>query len=284
MFRTLTGRPPKFDLPAGATDCHIHLFDSTKYKQQTNAPKAPEDATIEQYEQVQQWLGLSRVVVVQGNAYHKNNHCVLDALDYFGESARGVVAVDASITDSEMHSMHKLGVRGVRIMNLLQGAVGLNEMLEVNDRSNAFNWSMIVQFNGCEILEYLPRLNAIKGDFVIDHVGKFIPPVRHNSPEFSALLKLIDKGNCYVKIAGYYETSLNGYPDYNDVGQLVQTLTQHAPDRLIWGSNWPHNMATSAENYPDDAHLLDLVCEWIGNGQSRNAIFVDNPARLYGFT
>lgn len=283
MFRTLSGRSPNVVLPRGATDCHIHLFDCTKYKQQPNAPQAPADATIEHYKQVQSWLGLERVVVVQGNAYHKNNQCVLDALDYFGDTARGVVAVDANITDIELDNMHARGVRGVRIMNLLQGAVGLDEMLAVNAKVHARDWSMIVQFNGCEILQNLPRLRAIKGEYVIDHIGKFIPPVKRDSAEFSALLKLIDKGNCYVKIAGCYETSQDGYPAYDDVGQLVRKLVLHAPQRIIWGSNWPHNLATSPENYPDDVHLLELVDQWIGSEQNRKAIFVDNPARLYGF-
>ncbi|WP_299425820.1 amidohydrolase family protein [uncultured Shimia sp.] len=94
---------------------------------------------------------------------------------------------------------------------------------------------------------------------------------------------LIDRGNCYVKMAACYETSRNGYPGYDDVAALSQALIHHAPDRIIWGSNWPHNMATTAEAYPDDVHLLDLAMAWTGKTKTIQQIFVDTPAQLYGF-
>ncbi len=283
MFRTLQGRPPKITLPANATDCHIHIFDSSKYQAVDGGPPAPADALVSHYEKVQQWLGLERVVITQGNAYQKDNRCLLEALDHFKQKARGIVAVDASISDQEIEAMTAKGVRGVRIMNILQGAVGLNEMLAVNARISAFDWSMIVQFDGRDILEHQQDLQKIQGPYVIDHLGKFLEPVTTDSPQFAALLTLIDKGNCYVKIAGCYETSKIGYPSYEDVGVLARKLIAYAPERVIWGSNWPHNMASSAETYPDDVHLLDLVNDWIGSEENRQKIYVDNPAKLYGF-
>jgi len=283
MFRTLDGRAPLVALPQGSIDCHIHLFDSSKYEGQAGGPPPPEDALISHYEKVQKWLGIERVVVTQGNAYQKDNRCLLAALDHFGENARGVVAVDASISDDDIHAMTKRGVRGARIMNILKGAVGMDELLRVNERVHPFNWSLIVQFDGREMLSHKSALKIIQGDYVIDHIGKFLEPVSVDSAEFKTLLDLIDRGNCYVKIAGCYETSKVGFPDYGDVAALAKALIKHAPDRIIWGSNWPHNMASCAEDYPDDVHLLDLVNEWAGTDELRQKIFVDNPSKLYGF-
>jgi D-galactarolactone isomerase len=283
MFRTLEGRAPKISLPPGNVDCHIHLFNSAKYDHQQGGPKPPPDALISHYEQVQKWLGIDRVVITQGNAYQFDNRCTLEALDHFGGTARAIVAIRPDISDEEINSMSVRGVCGARIMDILQGAMGLAGLLDVNARVYPFGWSLIVQFDGRNMAEHAPLLERIQGDYVIDHTGKFLEPVGVDSAAFKALLTLIDRGNCYVKLAGCYETSKSGYPYYEDVGALSKALINHAPDRIIWGSNFPHNMATSALNYPDDVHLLDLVNEWAGSEATRHKIFVENPARLYGF-
>ena len=282
-FRTLTGRPPRRALPDGAIDCHIHVFDSTRFTSQPGGPGCPADATVSDYEHVQEWLGMNRVVVIQGNGYQFDNSCTLDALRHFGAAARAVVAIRPDIEAAELDRLTALGVRGARIMNLLQGAAGLDMLAAVNARIHPFGWSMIVQFDGRDILSHRSLLESIRGDYVIDHTGKFLEPVAVDSPEFRALLKLVDRGNCYVKLAGCYETSCIGYPGYDDVAALAKALIAHAPDRIIWGSNWPHNMAQSRETYPDDVHLLDLVSDWAGTDENRRKIFIDNPSRLYGF-
>ncbi len=283
MFRTLSGRSPKIALPAGSVDCHIHIFDGTRYEGQPGGPDLPANAFVAHYEQVQNWLGVKRVVISQGNAYQFNNGCTLSALAHFGDKARAIVAIKPDIEDSEINAMTRQGVRGARIMDIWQGAVGLNGMLAINARIHPFGWSLMVQFDGRDMVEHVPLLEKIQGDYVIDHTGKFLKPVAPHSPAFTALLKLIDRGNCYVKLAGCYETSLSGHPDYSDVGILSKTLIQHAPDRIIWGTNWPHVMANSAESYPDDGHLLNLINDWAGSEENRQKIFVDNPCRLYGF-
>jgi len=283
MFRILSGRAPKIALPAGAIDCHMHVFDSSKYSAQPGGPAAPSDALISHYDQLRQWLGVERLVVTQGNSYQRDNRCTLEVLEHYGDKARAVVAVDDSITDSELQWMTDLGVRAARIMNLGQGAVGLDQLLKVNARVQPFNWSLIVQFDGVEIIDHFELLCQIQGNYVIDHIGKFLEPVSVHSQEFHTLLKLIDKGNCYVKIAACYETSKVGFPSYGDVAPLAKKLIEYAPDRVIWGTNWPHLMSASSETYPNDVHLLDLVNDWTGPFENRQKIFVDNPAVLYGF-
>jgi D-galactarolactone isomerase len=284
MFRTLGGRPPRHALPKGSVDCHIHIFDSSKYEGQAGGPPPPPDALVSDYEKVQKWLGLDRVVITQGNAYQFDNRCTLAALDHFGDNARAIVAVTPDISDKEINAMSARGVCGARVMDILQGALGLDGLLDINARVAPFGWSLIVQFDGRNMVEHVPLLEKIQGDYVIDHTGKFLEPVGVDSSAFQALLGLVDRGNCYVKLAGCYETSKTGYPDYEDVGALSRALVNHAPDRIIWGTNFPHNMATSAENYPDDVHLLDLANEWAGSDTNRQKIFVDNPSRLYGFS
>ncbi|MCP4823391.1 MAG: amidohydrolase family protein [Shimia sp.] len=284
MFRTLTGRPPARALPPLATDCHMHLFNSAKFPPPAAGPAAPVDALIADYSSVQSWLGLERVVIVQGNAYHKDNRCVMEGLAHFGDTARGIVAVDSHISDQDLEDMSSRGVCGARIMDILQGAVGLSELTAVNERVHPFGWTLIVQFGGGDMCTHFDLLANIKGDYVIDHTGKFLKPPRPDSPEFEALLRLIDRGNCYVKLAGCYETSRDGFPAYGDLAALSTALIRHAPDRVIWGTNWPHNMSTSADTYPDDVHLLDLAMDWAGSQDNVQRIFVDTPARLYGFT
>jgi D-galactarolactone isomerase len=283
MLRPLTGIAPKTPLPSGATDCHIHLFDNRYFDGQPGGPPPPSNALEEHYESVQRWLGLERVVLTQGNAYQRDNQCLLRGLEYFGNRARGIVAVGADVSDADILTMNEKGVCGARIMNLSQGAVGLSEMLALNARVHPFGWSLIVQFDGREIAQHRQSLKSIQGKYVIDHLGKFLEPVTPDSTEFKTLLDLVDRGNCYVKLAACYETSRTGAPHYEDVGVLARALVKHAPDRVIWGSNWPHPGAQSVKDYPNDVGLLDLAMDWAGSDANIQKLLVDTPAELYGF-
>nr|WP_067286115.1 amidohydrolase family protein [Marinobacterium profundum] len=257
-------------LPKGSTDCHAHVF-------------APGDvADLSAYEQLQRRLSLERVVLVQPNAYQADNSCLLQALEQLGCQARGVAVVRADVSDAELLRLHSGGIRAARIMQFPGGAVGMDGLLAVSERIRALDWSCIVQFEGREMEQWRPRLEQVQGDYVIDHLGKFGQPLTPQSAAFRALLGLIDRGNCYVKIAACYETSLAGHPDYQDVAALAQVLIEHAPQRIIWGTNWPHLSRPRAEA-PDDAELLNTVCRWMPESHTRQQILVENPARLYGF-
>ncbi len=283
MGRKIEGEQPRTVLPRGSVDSHMHVY-STQYPSRPGGPPAPSDhAGISMYRQVQEWLGLERVVVVQGNAYQTDNRCTLEALKVFGNQARAVVAVTPHISEAELLHLHALGVRGARIMELSGGAVGLQDLVEVNARILPLGWSCIVQFDGRQMITHQPLMERIRGDYVIDHAGKYLEPVAVSDPSFKALLELIDRGNCYVKLAGCYETSRTGPPDYQDLAQLSKALIAHAPERIIWGSNWPHPSLQPADS-PDDAKLLDLLCSWIPDAMTLRKIFVDNPTRLYGFS
>ncbi|GAB4360665.1 MAG: D-galactarolactone isomerase [Kiloniellaceae bacterium] len=283
--RILSGEPPRLKLPPKAADTHMHIYDDRFPGRDGGPPKPPLPATLDDYRKLQKWLGLERVVFVQGAAYQFDNACLLDALARFTEAggeARAIAVVGPEVDEATLDDLTKRGVCGARIMHLPGGAVGLGDLLAIDARTRPFGWKPIVQFDGRAIADYLAILEALPGDYVIDHAGKFLEPVAADSPEFKALLKLIDRGNCYVKISACYETSKVGPPSYADVGALSKALIAHAPERMLYASNWPH-VSLPIDNQPDDRGLLDLMLDWAPDEKTRQLIFVDNPARLYGF-
>jgi len=280
--RKLSGEPPRLKLPRGATDTHMHIYDDRFAGREGGPPKPPLPASLDDYKKLQSWLGLERVVFVQGAAYQFDNACLLDALERFEGEARGIAVVGPEVDEVTLEDLTARGVRGARIMHLPGGAVGMGDLLAIDARTRPFGWKPIVQFDGRDIADYVPMLEALPGDYVIDHAGKFLKPVAIDSPEFKTLLKLIDRGNCYVKISACYETSKDGPPDYADVGELSKALIRHAPERMLYATNWPH-VSKPIDDQPDDRGLLDLMLDWAPDEKVRQLIFVDNPARLYGF-
>ncbi|WP_340117487.1 amidohydrolase family protein [Pelagibius sp. 7325] len=280
--RKLSGEPPRLKLPPKATDTHMHIYDDRFPGREGGPPKPPLPASLDDYRNLQSWLGLERVVFVQGAAYQFDNACLLDALGRFEGEARGIAVVGSNVDDATLEDLTARGVRGARIMHLPGGAVGMGDLLAIDARTRPFGWKPIVQFDGRDIADYLAMLEALPGDYVVDHAGKFLEPVGVDSPEFKALLRLIDRGNCYVKISACYETSKVGPPTYADVGALSKALIQHAPERMLYATNWPH-VSKPIDAQPDDRGLLDLMLDWAPDEKVRQLIFVDNPARLYGF-
>ncbi|WP_386081937.1 amidohydrolase family protein [Vreelandella sp. F11] len=279
--RQLTGVPPAYKALAGAIDCHIHLF-LDGFEAQRGGPKIAELATVADYREVQQRLSLERVVVTQPNAYQLDNRATLQGVEEIGQdSARAIVAIAPDASNQQIEALHAQGARGARIMQLPGGAVGIEDLTTLEERVRAFGWHLMVQFNGREIDDYMAKLNAVKADYIIDHIGKFMPPVAPDDHRVEQLLRLLDRGNAWVKICAGYEASLSGGPEYTDVGLIAKRLIKHAPERIIWGSNWPH-VGVSREHYPDDAEQLDVLLHW-ADVDTRQKILVDNPAALYGF-
>jgi len=283
--RRLSGEPPRLTLPPKSTDTHMHIYDDRFPGREGGPPKPPLPATLDDYRKLQRWLGLERVVFVQGAAYQFDNACLLDALERYSEAggeARAIAVVRPDVDEATLADLTARGVRGARIMHLPGGACGMGDVLAIDARTRPFGWSPIVQFDGRRIADFLAIFEAISGDYVIDHAGKFLEPVGTSDPAFRALLKLIDRGNCYVKISACYETSKVGPPTYADVGVLSKALIEHAPERMLYASNWPH-VSLPIDAQPDDRGLLDLMAEWAPDAKVRQMIFVDNPAKLYGF-
>jgi len=271
---------PKLQAPDGTTDTHMHVFAPGFPLH--GAPPPTSATTLDDYARVRRRLGIDRAVVVQPNAYRTDNACLEDALMRMGGMARGVAVVTPEVPEVELERLDGLGVRGARIMNMGGAPVGLDRLHAVAGRIAPFGWHTIVQFDGCDIEEHAERLAGVPGTYVIDHIGKFLTPVDVDSAAFACLLNLVDRGNCFVKLSACYETSRCGPPDYEDVGRLAEALAAHAPERMLWASNWPHVGVTRGP-CPDDARMLDLLLDWAPQESVRRRILVDNPAGLYGF-
>lgn len=279
--RPLTGPTPRLKAPAGATDCHAHIF-LPGFQSQPGGPQIAELATVDDYRKLQAWLGLSRVVVTQPNAYQTDNAALVEALEQFGtDVARAIAVVTPDTSRQELDRLHEKGVRGARIMQLPGGAVGIDRMLAVEKNIRDLGWHLMVQFNGRDLPDYHDELQKIEGRYIIDHIGKFIDPVAADDSRVDDILRLIDKGNAWFKICGAYETSLTGAPEFADVAPIAKRVIEHAPERILWGSNWPH-VGVQRAQYPSDAEQLDILLEWASE-EDRQKILVDNPAFLYDF-
>lgn len=280
--RPLSGRPPRLPTPALACDTHVHFYDARRFPARPGTP-APPDASVEDYRKLQAWLGLERAVVVQANAYGDDNTLAMDAVAALGrERARAVVVVKPGVADAELERLTEAGARAIRFMSLLGGALSWPQMDEMAARVRPFGWHALVQLDGRDLAEREEQIRRLPCPFVVDHIGKFLEPVSTDHAGFKALLRLLDTGRCWIKIAAAYETSKSGPPAYIDVAPLARALIRAAPERMIWASNWPHAQADKV-GYPDDADLLDLLADWSPDEATRRKILVDNPARLYGF-
>ena len=266
-------------VPQGACDTHMHFYDGVAAAR----PGTPNPGrfTVPMYRELQKKLGLERVVVVQPNAYGDDNQVTLDSLREIGNAARGVAVVKRDVSDAELDRITKAGIRAVRIMTLHGGMLGFDVMDEVMARVHPFGWHANIQLDGRELPKHEAQIRRLPGRCVIDHTGKFLEPVTPDSAPFGSLLKLLDTGRCWVKLSAPYETSKTGAPKYEDVGRLANTLVKHAPERMLWASNWPHPSARTQP--PDDVELMALLADWAPEERIRKKILVDNPAELYGF-
>lgn len=262
----------------GACDTHMHVYHH-RYPTSPDSVLFPPDATVDDYREVQQALGLERVVVVQPTTYGLDNSCQLDALAQLGSAARGVMVVNATTPARELERLDRLGVCGARFHMLAGGAVAWADLDQVAEAIAQLGWHIQLQLNGHELLDRFDQLLRLPTDVVIDHVGRFMPPVPPDDARFEALLRLATAGKGWIKISAPYESSVAGPPDYEDVAPLVQRLVDEVPERLLWATNWPH---PGQPDPPDNAALAQLFATWFPV-EHQHRILVDNPTRLYGF-
>ncbi len=278
----VTETAPRLVCPAGAADCHIHIYGTREdYPLAPSCPIPPPFAPVAAYRTLMARLGLDRVVIVQPAAYGKDNRCTLDALAELGEAARAVVVVDESVTDAELERLTGLGARAIRFFMLPGGVLPWSSLEVMAARVAPFGWHLQLQLDGRDLPEYEAVLKRLPAPLSIAHNGKFLEPVRPGHPGFRTLLRLVEGGDCWVKVSAPYETSRAGPPLYEDVGALAKALIRAAPERMLWASNWPHPGALA--DPPDDAVLLDLLLDWAEDESLRRRILTDNPVELYGF-
>ena len=267
-------------VPKGACDTHMHIYDAKAPA--ANGTFMPGHFPVEDYRAMQKRLGLERVIVVQANAYADDNSIALNAMRALGKGAKGVAVVKPDVKDAELDRLTKAGICAVRIMILHGGMLGFDVMDKIMARVHPFGWHANIQLDGRELPKHEAQIKRLPGKFVIDHTGKFLEPVAPDHQAFKSLLNLLDTGRCWVKLSAPYETSKTGAPKYEDVGRLAKALVKHAPERMMWASNWPHPSARKPAP-PRDNDLLDLLMGWAPDAGTRKKILADNPAELYGF-
>jgi len=271
---------PKLKAPANACDCHHHIYGS-QYKVDPRSTLRPGDASVEDYRGFQKRIGTSRNVVVQPSTYGTENAPTLDAVAAMGPQARAVVVVDDTVSDADLKRMHAQGARGIRF-NLAQTGATTAEMLEpLSKRVNELGWHIQINAPAAKIAEIMPILEKVPSRIVFDHLAHIPEPDGINHPLFGQVLKLIDKGNTWVKLSGAYADTKIGPPTYADSSAVAQAYAKAAPERCVWGSDWPH--PGEREKKPDDAVLFDLLLTWVPDEKARHRVLVENPAVLYDF-
>ena len=212
------------------------------------------------------------------------NRVTLDAIAAMGERCRGIAVIEPDTSDAELEALSRGGIRGIRLSTSLKGGIGTEHLDSLADRVKDLGWHIVLHLHSVgEIAELEPRLRRLKVDFLIDHLGRVRGGEGVGHPGFQALLNLLERSdNCWAKLSSWYRLSDQG-PPYDDMRPMAEALIAARPDRVLWGSNWPHPILWEGV-MPNDGDLLDQFMAWAGDAATCTQILVDNPARLYGFS
>jgi predicted TIM-barrel fold metal-dependent hydrolase len=263
-------KKPRFAPPPRACDAHCHVFGPAS---------AHRYATPERLLALHRHLGIERCVIVQAGA--DGADAMFAAIEASGGRYRGVALANDSVTDKDLRALHERGVRGVRFTFVahLGGAPDLGMMQRVIDRIAPLGWHVTLLLDPADIVRHADLVRAIRVPFVIDHMGRVPADQGVHQPAFATLLELMRCENAWVKVSGPDRVSTAGAPFYDAV-PYAQALLAAAPDRVLWGTDWPH---PNIPHVPDDGDLVDLVPLIAPDPAVRRKLLVDNPARLYGF-
>lgn len=278
-------RKPRFVLPPRSCDCHAHICGpESRYPYWSGRVYTPPDCLLPAYRHMLATLGVERAVLVQPSVYGTDNRALLDALAEAGPAFRGVAVVDDSVGEADLERMHAAGVRGVRcnIVDIAQdkGKLPLALLQRLGQRIRRFGWHVELLMHADEFPDMDRAFADFPVDIVLGHLGYQRTDKGVGDPGFQALLRLMRSGKAWVKLTGPYRISSSGRP-YSDTVPFAHALLEARPDRVVWGSDWPHVMVKGI--MPNDGDLCDLLLDWIPDAQLRERVLVDNPAALYGF-
>ncbi|HVH79028.1 MAG TPA: amidohydrolase family protein [Stellaceae bacterium] len=270
---------PALHAPPGTTDCHHYIYNP-RYPVVSRYISHPKEADPDDYRGLMRRLGITRHVVIQPSTYGTDNRAMLDALKTFGAEARGVAVVAASVSDTELKRLNELGVRGLRVNFAPAGPMTPAMIEPLARRIEPLGWHIEINAWARDLAAMAPFLERLPTPVTLDHFAHIPEPEGASDTLFAQVLRLVDKGKTWVKLAAPYDASKVGPPGYADSSALARAYVKAAPERLIWGTNWPH----PGENLrPDDAQIFDLLSDWAPDAATRNRILVGNPAILYGF-
>ena len=284
-------KKPHFTPPAEACDTHFHVFGPPeKFPFVSTHEYTPPAAPLEHYQKMAAIIGMERAVVVQPSVHGLDNSATLDAIANSRGCFRGVGRIDDKTSKAELQRLHDGGIRGVRF-NLLDRPRG-NVELDIFDRCVehivALGWSVDLHIDTKNLLEQEKRIRALPLPVVIDHIARIKPAEGLNQPAFQLLLDLMSEKHVWVKVSGADKICNTRVHDYFglpflEVIPYARAVIAAAPDRVIWGTDWPHSNNFAPGHTPNDGDLVDLLAEFASDEQTRRKILVANPAKLYGF-
>lgn len=274
--------PPGFPVPALACDCHAHVIaaDTARFPMSATRSYTPPPAPEADYLRMLNATGMQRGVLVQVSVYGTDNRVMLESLRRHPGRLRGVAVANADISDRALQAMHDDGVRGLRINVLFAGSgIGLDEMEGLAARIAPLGWHLQLLLDARLLPELLPRLVRLPCPVVIDHMGHMPVADGIDAPGFKTLRHLLSEHGFWVKLSGAYRISQDS-PHFADVTALARSLVAAAPERCVWGSDWPH---VALQRMPDTVALVNALPQWVPDPLQLRRILVDNPARLYDF-
>jgi len=276
-------RTPTFKAPAGSIDTHTHIFGpAAVYPFSPKRPYTPPDAPLEAFRALHQKIGLERAVIVNATVHGFDNRVVTDAIAQSGGSYKGVANINNSMSDTDLAALGKAGICACRFAFLKRlGGVGdMNVFRTLVDRVAAIGWHVDIYLEAGTIREFVPVLKALPVTYVIDHMGTISAAKGLDDAEFKALLDLqASDEKCWIKISGPERASASG-PPFHDAVPFAQALIDNAPDRVIWGSDWPH---PNVKIMPNDGDLVDLIPLYAPDPAKQKKLLVTNPERLFKF-
>lgn len=275
--------PTAFDPPTGACDAHCHIFGpAARFPFAADRSYTPPDAGIDDFERLQSRLGLSRAVFVQASCHGTDNRAMVDALRRGAGRYAGVAMIDESFGDGDLAELHEVGVRATRFNFVahLGGAPEPDRFWRIVDRVAPLGWHVVLHFDAVDLPAYAAMLERMPCPYVIDHLARVDAAAGVDQPPFRALIDLLADDRCWVKVSGAERLTVGGTPPYDDVVPFARAVIAAAPDRVLWGTDWPH---PNVRHMPDDGDLVDLLADFAPDVATRHRILVDNPERLYDF-
>jgi len=289
---------PAFGVPAGACDCHTHVFgDPSQFPFWSGRTYTPPVADVAAWRTIHRTLRMERGILVQPSVYGTDNRCLLDAVARLGRGTRGVAVIADTAPAAELDALHRGGVRGIRV-NL--ETFGIADPAAASERlrravaqlaHRPWHVQLFVRSSIVPPLESAVAESPLP--IVFDHFGGVRAEAGPGDPGFQALVRMVRGGKAYVKVSAAYRVSSSGSPDYVDVRPFARALIDANPERVLWGSDWPHpdsrrrdgpEVSEISSNLPvDDVAALNQLAVWAPDAAVRRTILVDNPARLYGF-
>ncbi len=273
-----TNTKPLFQVPKNSCDTHFHVFEPG-YDTVPDPLYAFPDGNLQQYLRVLNWLGIERMVLVQPTYYGTDNSLLVDVLKKVGPQCRGVVRIEEDAPDKELDAYHDLGVRAIRLDLFTRASWPLEDIVayvrRMADRARPRGWHLQFYTPGTVVRDLLPFFEDFEDVFVIDHMGYMKESDGLTQADFDRLVRVLDGGSCYIKLSGAYRIAKD--KPLSSVKPLGRALVEARPNRLVWGSDWPHLL----DGQRDTGELLNLLAEWAPNAEDREEILVKSPARLF---